>query len=58
MDEVLWYKFTQHHDLRQQLTDTEDAELIEVRTHVFEVGDPTFKMEMDAHTFFSFFLVV
>lgn len=30
MDIALWYKFTQHTDLKQELLGTGDAELIEV----------------------------
>lgn len=30
MDVTLWHKFTQHSDLREELLDTGDAELIEV----------------------------
>jgi len=32
MDETLFYKFTQHADLRAELLGTGDAELIEVNT--------------------------
>lgn len=31
MDETLWYKFTQHSDLKEELLATGEAELIEVR---------------------------
>jgi predicted NAD-dependent protein-ADP-ribosyltransferase YbiA (DUF1768 family) len=31
MDETLWYKFTQHTDLKEELLSTGDAELVEVR---------------------------
>ena len=31
MDETLFYKFTQHKDLREELLATGDAELVEVR---------------------------
>jgi diaminohydroxyphosphoribosylaminopyrimidine deaminase/5-amino-6-(5-phosphoribosylamino)uracil reductase len=30
MDETLWYKFTQHSDLKHMLLATGDAELVEV----------------------------
>jgi hypothetical protein len=30
MDETLWHKFTQHHELREELLATGDAELVEV----------------------------
>lgn len=30
MDETLWYKFTQHSDLKEELLATGDAELVEV----------------------------
>lgn len=30
MDEVLWYKFHQHSDLKKELLDTGNAELLEV----------------------------
>jgi diaminohydroxyphosphoribosylaminopyrimidine deaminase/5-amino-6-(5-phosphoribosylamino)uracil reductase len=31
MDETLWYKFTQHANLKEELLATGDAELVEVR---------------------------
>lgn len=31
MDDTLWLKFTQHLDLQQELLQTGDAELVEVR---------------------------
>jgi predicted NAD-dependent protein-ADP-ribosyltransferase YbiA (DUF1768 family) len=31
MDETLWYKFTQHANLKEELLSTGDAELVEVR---------------------------
>jgi predicted NAD-dependent protein-ADP-ribosyltransferase YbiA (DUF1768 family) len=30
MDETLWYKFTQHADLKEELLSTGEAELVEV----------------------------
>lgn len=30
MDETLWFKFTQHSDLKEELLATGDAELVEV----------------------------
>jgi predicted NAD-dependent protein-ADP-ribosyltransferase YbiA (DUF1768 family) len=35
MDEAIWYKFTQHDDLRLELLMTGDAELIEVKIESF-----------------------
>jgi len=31
MEETLYHKFTQHYDLRRELLDTGNAELVEVR---------------------------
>lgn len=35
MDIALWHKFYQHRDLRAELLDTGNAELVEVRVHGF-----------------------
>lgn len=35
MDETLWYKFTQHSDLKRMLLSTGNAELIEVCSYSF-----------------------
>jgi diaminohydroxyphosphoribosylaminopyrimidine deaminase/5-amino-6-(5-phosphoribosylamino)uracil reductase len=37
MDETLWYKFTQHSDLKAELLATGDAELVEVLFIYFRI---------------------
>jgi predicted NAD-dependent protein-ADP-ribosyltransferase YbiA (DUF1768 family) len=34
MEIVVWHKFTQHEDLKQELQGTGDAELVEVRNTI------------------------
>lgn len=36
MDETLWHKFNQHPELRRELLDTGNAELIEVSHEVMD----------------------
>lgn len=37
MNETLWYKFTQHKDLKDELLATGDAELVEVSDKIDEI---------------------
>lgn len=50
MDQVLWHKFSQHSDLREELLATGDAELIEVYNffHSLTIAAPVLTARQDS----------
>jgi diaminohydroxyphosphoribosylaminopyrimidine deaminase/5-amino-6-(5-phosphoribosylamino)uracil reductase len=54
MDETLWHKFTQHLDLKEELLETGNAELVEVLLNLFQANhELTVRQDSDKDAFWG-----